>query len=315
MIAAHPGTLYGVDVAGIATALLGHLPAEPEFVRRVFDKLLSTDRDDVAEAIAEQAPDATIATLGTTPGGHALVARMVTELQDGPTTAGELAQMERLVRLSSPMHARLRDEPWNSDPAVTGALSAAGSSIQPITDGVGPTVFDEYAVTIDSMPPRMTPEAFLTQLALDPNGTVHNPSFDTVNVFHRRESGRPPALGDIYDIDIAGPDNGSVVIAELAPDHFVFQTITTRFAETGSHPECGARAFGFDRNADGSVTFYTRGASRIAPAIAAAPAGETVGAAMHGRGWTQLMIGIAAAVQAAGGSARPNSFRTWDTRP
>jgi N-acetylmuramoyl-L-alanine amidase/phosphatidylserine/phosphatidylglycerophosphate/cardiolipin synthase-like enzyme len=315
IIAAHPGTLYGVDVAGIATALLGHLPGEPELVGRVFDKLLSTDRDDVAQSIAEQAPDATIATLGTTPGGRVLVARMVTELQDGPTTPGQLAQMERLIRVSSPMHARLKDEPWNTDAAVTGALAAAGASIQPITDGVGPTVFDEYAVTVDTMPPGVTPEAFLGELALDPNGTAHNPSFDTVNVFHRRASSGPPAIGDIYDIDIAGPDNGSVVIGELASDHFVFQTITTRFAETGSHPECGARAFGFERNADGSVTFYTRGASRIAPAIAAAPGGETIGVVGQGRGWTQLMIGIAAAIQARGGSARPNSFRTWTTRP
>jgi hypothetical protein len=213
------------------------------------------------------------------------------------------------------MHARLKEEPWNTDGAVTGALAAAGASIQPITDGVGPTVFDEYAVTIDSMPPGVTPEAFLGELAIDPNGSARNPSFDTVNVFHRRASSGPPAVGEIYDIDISGPDNGSVVMAEVASDHFVFQTITTRFAETGSHPECGARAFGFDRNADGSVTFYTRGASRIAPAIAAASGGETIGALGQGRGWTQLMIGIAAAIQARGGSARPNSFRAWTTRP
>ena len=132
-------------------------------------------------------------------------------------------------------------------------------------------------------------------------------------MFQRRSTGSPPAIGDIYDIDLAGPDNGSVVLVELAPDHVVFQTITTKFSETGSHPECGARAFGVERNADGSVAFYTRGASRIAPAIAAAPGGATVGAALQNRSWTQMMIGISGTIQNRGGTPRPNSFTHWNT--
>ena len=49
--------------------------------------------------------------------------------------------------------------------------------------------------------------------------------------------------------------------------------------------------------------------------VPTAPGGGTVGAAMQTRGWTQLMIGIAAAIQGRGGSARPNSFHMWNTAP
>jgi N-acetylmuramoyl-L-alanine amidase/phosphatidylserine/phosphatidylglycerophosphate/cardiolipin synthase-like enzyme len=235
---------------------------------------------------------------------------------DVPTAAAALDTAVAAVgagRPMSPMHARLANEPWTTDPTVLAALSAAGATMQPIADGVGDVVYDEYTVTIDAMPPGLSPEAFFAEFAADPNATVANPAFDTENVFTRRPTGSPPALGDIYDIDLAGPDNGSVVVVELAPDHVVFQTISTKFAETGSHPECGARAFGVERNADGSVTFYTRGASRIAPAIAAAPGGATVAATLQERSWTQMMIGISGAIQNRGGTPRPSSFTRWST--
>ena len=312
-VAAHPGTVSGVDVDGLASDLLARLPGDPGFVTQAFDYITSTDRDDVAYAIAHQADDTLLSTLGGTAAGRTLLLRMVAEMQAGATSDAEAVEIERIVRLMSPMHARLSAEPWTTDPAVLAALSAAGATMQPITDGVGDINYDEYTVTIDTMPPGLTPEAFFAEFAADPNKTVNNPAFDTENVFQRRSTGSPPAIGDIYDIDLAGPDNGSVVLVELAPDHVVFQTITTKFSETGSHPECGARAFGVERNADGSVAFYTRGASRIAPAIAAAPGGATVGAALQNRSWTQMMIGISGTIQNRGGTPRPNSFTHWNT--
>ena len=149
-VAAHPGTVSGVDVDGLASDLLARLPGDPGFVTQAFDYITSTDRDDVAYAIAHQADDTLLSTLGGTAAGRTLLLRMVAEMQAGATSDAEAVEIERIVRLMSPMHARLSAEPWTTDPAVLAALSAAGATMQPITDGVGDINYDEYTVTIDS---------------------------------------------------------------------------------------------------------------------------------------------------------------------
>jgi hypothetical protein len=57
-----------------------------------------------------------------------------------------------------------------------------------------------------------------------------------------------------------GPDNGAVTLVERASSYFIYQTVETPGA--GQHPESGAREIGFEKNFDGSVTIYTRGASQ-----------------------------------------------------
>src|SRR5260370_11355730 len=90
------------------------------------------------------------------------------------------------------------------------------------------------------MPDKTTAESFLLEMARDLNGTVKNADFNRINVFKRRRSG-DPIVGEIIDIDILGPDDGSVILAELGPTYFVFQTIEC--PQTGTHPENGSRAF------------------------------------------------------------------------
>jgi hypothetical protein len=223
-------------------------------------------------------------------------------------TVGASGQAERIIGvLVSPEHANLVGERASATPAVTKSLTERGASVQSIAQGSSPIVYDEYWIIMDAMPPGLTPGAYLTEMSQDLNAAVRDESFDRINEFRRAQQDRnrgAPALGDVYDIDILGPDNGSVVLVERTPEHFVFQTIVT--TQTGMHPEFGSREFGFEPLAGGAVRFYTRGASR-----AASPATFIAGAPIQEKGWTSMLQGIGAALTARGGRLRPDSFGHW----
>src|SRR5262249_49478098 len=136
----------------------------------------------------------------------------------------------------------------------------------------------------------------------DLNGTVNNSVFNAMNEFSRRSSG-DPAIGDIYDIDILGPDNGSVVLSSMGSKYFDLTTIHT--PETGDHPESGSREFGFRNNPDGSVPFYTSGASRPENYLS-----YFGGKPPQMVSWTSMMKGISNSIQKLGGVPRQNSFST-----
>ena len=112
-----------------------------------------------------------------------------------------------------------------------------------------------------------------------------------------------PDIGTIYDIDIKGPDNGSVILVEKTSSSFTFQTITTPFSQTGSHPEAGVRQFGFERNSDGSITFYTKGVSQAAIGIT-----DPIGQYYQGVGWNALMKGISDEMNRRGGISDPSTI-------
>jgi hypothetical protein len=214
------------------------------------------------------------------------------------------------VRAASPSHNRLANEPWKSDSTITSALSAQGATYQSHTSGYagGDLILDEYSVVLDTMPSSTTPEAYLQEMAQDLNKAVSSSRFDKINTFHHRPRGPGgPAVGDIYHIDIAGPDNGSVMLVESAPDHFIFQTVET--SEDGTHPEYGSRQFGFERLAGGAVRWYTRGASR--PGLM--PGGGTIGRHAQESGWTAMLKGMAAELVRRGGTERAGSFGSWHT--
>lgn len=237
---------------------------------------------------------------------------------------------------------RLKTAPWNRDAAFLQALDGVGARPQPLSEGTGKVVFDDYSILVDSMPPMInTPEAFLRMMLTNLNATVNdhfdpsqiewrpptmfdvvqNPGmiparvaagfitrknvanvslrFDTMNVFSRRGSG-PPRIGEIFDINILGPDDGSVALAELSTDYFVFQTIATK--EEGTHPECGAREFGFEHMGE-VIRFYTRGVSRPSNVLV-----KYAGKVPQLVSWSRLMKGISNAIQGAGGVPRASSF-------
>lgn len=68
-------------------------------------------------------------------------------------------------------------------------------------------------------------------------------------------------MGAVIAIDIAGPDNGSVIVSHSSSDKWTFSTIYD--PKYGEHPVSGNRDFGYTDNGNGSYTFYTRGVDRL----------------------------------------------------
>jgi hypothetical protein len=195
---------------------------------------------------------------------------------------------------------RLRAEAWTNDDTFKKALAKSGATLQSVTQGSGKFVYDEYSILVDAMPADTTPESFLVEMATDLNGTVNDRGFNVINKFVRKQVGKP-TVGEVIHIDILGPDNGSVILAELKSDYFIFMTVETE--QDGTHPEYGSREFGFEKLADGVTRFYTRGCSRTANALM-----SLAGAAPQTTGWTRLARGLSDTLQKRGGKPRPNSF-------
>ena len=203
--------------------------------------------------------------------------------------------------------ARLEKALWLKTPRIA-SMNDPTAKFQPLTDGSGKTRKDEYKIEIDAMPAGLTPEAYLAEFAKDPDKAVGSSSFKRYNDFTKRTPNRL-AIGDIYDIDILGPDNGSIVLVAVSPgfgtttgDHwFAIQTIECK--KYGSHPECGAREFGFFRTGAGKPVFYTRGVSRASTFF------HRAGAGIQKSSWTAMMKGIAATIKARGGKANENTLR------
>jgi hypothetical protein len=280
--------------------LVHSLEHNPELAVELLNQVGNGNRDDVAYETIRQIPSRDLARIARDPEGREALRRFATELNQGSVSRTEVVQIQRILPHVSTTHGHLVGD--NLSDEVTEGLQQAGATLQPITGGQAPIHFDTYSVTIDRMPPGVTPEQYLAEMAADLNGTVHDGVFDTINRFNRRHD-RAPRLGDIVDIDIFGPNNGSVVVRDLQSDRFVFSTVQT--SQTGVHPEYGNREFGFTRNSDGSVTFHTRGASRPGDL-----GSRTVGPGFQNVGWTRLMRGISDSIDARGGRARPRSFRT-----
>lgn len=261
--------------------------------------------DDVATAIASRAATSVPSVSGT-PEGEYFALELIKLLQLGYTSDPENAVIARLVRTVLPDHKVLEQAPWLDDPDLVAALGQKGAKFQPLTAGGGEVVYDQYSVVIDQLPPGTTARSLARKMAEDLNKIVNNRTFDRINVFHRRAPDSPPSVGDIYDIDIAGIDNGSVATVRQSASSFTLQTVVT--GVTGSHPEYGVREFGFRQLLDGGTLFYTRGVSR--PQNRAFGA---VGGIVQRVSWQSLIAGIAATVTQMGGRPRPNSARGEST--
>src|SRR5262249_37766747 len=148
-----------------------------------------------------------------------------------------------------------------------------------------------------------------------PNAAVSNGLFNTINVFTKRTK-TGPKIGDIYDIDIMGPDNGSIVAVAISPDFgksgnegwFAIQTISC--AKYGTQPKNGAQEFGFEKVPEG-IKFYTRGVSRPGSWVI-----RLAGALPQKAGWSSMMKGISDTIRLRGGTPKENSFNAFkDSKP
>lgn len=203
-------------------------------------------------------------------------------------------------------HRRLRTETFLQDPTVVAAVKKSGGKLQSISGGVSYALYDEYYIIVERMPSGVAPEAFVTLLASDLNRTVGDTVFDGINMFRRRANGAPK-LGEIVDIDIGGPDNGSVILSKLTPTYFIYTCINTSWG--GEHPEYGSREFGVERMNDGRVKVYTRAVSSSADRMVGA-----VGAYPQQTGWARLVKGIATTIEKRGGSVVDRSFQNSSWR-
>jgi hypothetical protein len=303
---------YRSDPAGLATRLITDLSSSIDTMTdwentQIGSRVLQRypDQAGLGNEIARQLTNDRVRQLVALPrNGLGMLAMTVRR-------GGNGAEAERIMSIVvSPSHGHLFGETATRSAAVQSALGPHGAQIQSVTGGVGPTVCDEYSIIMDAMPPNLTAEAYLTEMSQDLNAAVHNSEFDRINVFRRTQQDQQrgaPAVGDVYDINILGPDNGSVMLIERTPNHFIFQTVTT--PQTGTHPEYGSREFGFELLQGGGVRWYTRGVSR--PGSEAA---GIVGAPIQERGWTAMLTGIGNTLQSRGGRLRAGSFSRWIRR-
>jgi hypothetical protein len=303
---------YRNNPAGLATRLISDLSAGTDILdnwersQAAYRALENfPDQAGLSSAIARQLPNDRVRQLAA---GHrnGLSALALTVRR-----GGNAAEAERIMGiLVNPAHGHLFGETASQSTAVQGALRTHHARLQSITGGVGLTVFDEYWVIVDAMPPNLTAEAYLTEMSQDLNGAIRSAAFNRINTFERTQHDQQrgaPAVGDVYDIDILGPDNGSVMLVERTPNHFIFQTVAT--SQTGAHPEFGSREFGFEVLEGGAIRWYTRGASR-----AGSDAAAIAGASIQERGWTAMLTGIGSTLQIRGGRLRSGSFGHWIRR-
>ena len=199
-------------------------------------------------------------------------------------------------------HIRLKGAAWT--PAIEELLLNSPVKIQsPKNDPNNPLKYDEYSITISKMPPGVTPEQLLERMLVEtPNKVANSRDFDSINTFSRTSSSRP-SIGEIYDIDFVGPDNGSVMLVERTDSYFVFQTVDT--PQTGTHPESGTRQIGFEKNSDGSVTIYTRGVSQANVELLGGDAAsvDIFGSRLQDQSWTSFFKGLSDEINRLGGSS------------
>lgn len=152
-------------------------------------------------------------------------------------------------------------------PEVASELQGRNMSVQDFSFAIGDLNLDYYPVKIFSFPiiggNRVDAIGLLRHIRLNLNNFVDTSLSDFVPYAAGTDdikwnSSNP--VGAVIKIDIAGPDNASVVCSLAENNRWRFSTISTPL--TGSHPVSGNREFGFFESKDGGAYFYTRGADR-----------------------------------------------------
>ncbi|GAA3348908.1 hypothetical protein GCM10020358_69150 [Amorphoplanes nipponensis] len=250
-----------LNTGQLAGRLASLAQANPEYVSRVLAELSGRHAGDTVLRLADQLEDDQIKSLSQSPAGRQLLIQMLGHLHY-PRSGRITYNIIRIINIMSPSHQRLREEPWVSDPRVQAALERSGTSLQRAELGADSYIFDEYAVVINEIPRELDLSRLVTAMAAGINEFAESSRFDMLTRFQRRAADRPPTIGELIDIDISGPDDGTVMLVELTDSRFVYQTVATSPHETGAHPEFGAREFGIERLDGDSAILYTRGFSR-----------------------------------------------------
>jgi hypothetical protein len=191
--------------------------------------------------------------------------------------------------------------------AITG-LTSRNIRVQSIFDAMGELNTDFYAVKIPKLPSKggvlMTAESLLEDIRLRFNEFVDTSysEFTPLDPVDAPIWLSASPLGAVIKIDIKGPDNAAVVVAEMDARHWRFCTVETPLLKTGSHPVSGTREFGMRSGPEG-LFFYTKGADRpteiletIFSDVATFPGADKL--------WRSLQDKVATFVNANGGQAQ-----------
>lgn len=313
-----PAQVDQTTAAGCARQLLAKLPTSITTVQAALDNMYVNDEIVVADELVKQLPGSLLQSLVQTRPGRLLVFHLFLDVAGedsgiGPEPtgpAGDPAMAQKLYQMlltSFPDFQRLYNQPWLSDPTIEAAASQHGTSFQTLAEGNGPYRFDDFTIIIQHMPPGLTPQSFLGEMAQDMNKAANNQQFNDLSTFKWRDTSHPPMIGDINDINFGSawglPAPGvpsPVMLVEKTDTHFVFQTLQ-------GHILYGTREFGFYALPDGHVLLYTRAISRDSSILS--HVGGTAGHAneLQVRTWTNFMIGVCNEMQRRGGSCNPQS--------
>ena len=145
------------------------------------------------------------------------------------------------------------------------------ANIQNINDAFSPVVnMDYFPITVNILPlingKVSTPEQFIEFIRKDIDGFVNTKysSFKPYKTWALDDtklwnSSNP--MNALIDIDIEGPDNGTVIVSKYSSTGWTFTTIYEPMNQ--KHPVSGHREFGYVKNSNGSYTFYSRGVDRL----------------------------------------------------
>lgn len=201
-------------------------------------------------------------------------------------------------------YIKLRNADWpRKDIIIDMIKGIKGASLQNIKNSHVPVKYDLYTVKVDKMPPGLTPEAYLGEMAADINKATNSGMFNRLVGDFDKATVADPGIGSVYFIYIPG-DAGSVILVDMTSSSFTFQTITNQYQ--GTHPENGAREWGFIKNEDGSVTFYTKGVSQAD--WGKVPGADALGKLLQGHGWKAWLKGVSDEMNRRGGISNPGSL-------
>lgn len=312
--------LGAVPPAGLA-ALNAAVVAPGQAVEQARQTFMPDPVGEASLATSRGLTDQELKDKAKTPEGKAELDRLTRGMNDktpslafreAEKTQEKTDQIARLGKVTDPGHANVLDGAL--PPGFEKALADKGLSLQKMGDGTGRVRMDNYSVTVDKMPPGMTPEQFLEKLATNPNAAIPNKGFKDYADFSRRgdDKDRPSQVGDVFDIQMGPLESGPVAIRDKQSDRFTVSTVTDEKAGN-THPINGNREFGFTKNEDGSTTFYTRAADRRQGPAGLTGANEAT-AYFQNECWENFTKGVADQITADGGTVRPNSrtAETWD---
>jgi len=179
-----------------------------------------------------------------------------------------------------------------------------GWRLQDVREALGPLNLDYYPVRIDKMPTVQGAVASGATLLEYVRRNLNSFISTALAIFKPYDESQAALwnsahpVGAVLSIDLALPDNGSVLVGRASAQGWTFCTVKTE--NDGLHPVSGNREFGW-REQNGSTILYTRGADRTTALMETAA--FPIGFMLADRLWAGFQQRVVSFVTANGGNA------------